>query len=200
MNNKTDQGYHISKGANDVYWILNDGNYFIQNLSLELEEAKLKAKQIVGEEVPVSIWHRKKHSTWIDYPKQQDDHIKTHFSYLHKIEFDALKSDCDARNYVGEIGKELIIELTLLHRSCFETQWGISFAFKFKDSNNNRFIYFGTSNKILDAFKNVGDAHTVQSLVKKQYLNEYLDRLSVVPYKINQITKLKIINKTKEVA
>ena len=32
---------------------------------------------------------------------------------------------------------------------------------------------------------------------KKQYLNEYLDRLSVVPYKINQITKLKIINNQK---
>ena len=98
---------------------------------------------------------------------------------------------------MGEIGKELTVQLTLLHRSCFETQWGISFAFKFKDSNNNRFIYFGTSNKILNAFKNTGDTHTVQSLVKKQYLNEYLDRLSVVPYKINQITKLKIINNQK---
>jgi hypothetical protein len=36
----SDQGYHISKGADDIYWILNDGDFFIQNLSKDLDIAK----------------------------------------------------------------------------------------------------------------------------------------------------------------
>jgi len=196
MINKTFEGYHISKGADDIYWILNKGNDFIQNLSLDLETAQLKANEMVGEEVPVSIWHRTK-SRWVEYPKQQDAHVKSHFNYLEKIKFDELKMDCDARNYVGEVGQQITVELTLLRRSCFENDWGISFAFKFKDKDNNRFIYFGSSKKVLDAFKDPYDVATVQALVKRQYINEYLDRLSVVPYKVNQITKLKIINNNK---
>jgi len=193
MINKTFEGYHISKGADDIYWILNKGNDFIQNLSLDLETAQLKANEMVGEEVPVSIWHRTK-SRWVAYPVQQDAHVTSYYSYLNKIKFDELKIDCDARNYVGEVGQTITVELTLLHQSSFENEWGISFAFRFKDKDNNRFIYFGSSDKVFKAFENSGDVATVQALVKRQYINEYLDRLSVVPYKMNQITKLKIIN------
>jgi len=195
MINKTFEGYHISKGADDHYYILNQGNNFIQNLSLDLDKAKAKAKEMVGEEVPVDIWHREK-SRWVEfeYPKQQDEHVKSYFDYIEEIKFNELKMDCDARNYVGEVGQQITVELTLLRRSSFENDWGISFVFKFKDKDNNRFIYFGSSQKVFDAFKNLGDVATVQALVKRQYINEYLDRLSVVPYKINQITKLKIIN------
>ena len=50
--------YHISKGAEGIFYILNDGDTFVKNLSKDLEEAKIEAKKIVGENVDVSIWTR----------------------------------------------------------------------------------------------------------------------------------------------
>ena len=51
-------GYHISVGAEGVFYILNDGNTFIKNLSKDLEASKIQAKNIVGKDVDVSIWTR----------------------------------------------------------------------------------------------------------------------------------------------
>ena len=51
-------GYHISKGTDSVFYILNDGDTFVKNLSKDLETAKIEAKKIVGENVDVSIWTR----------------------------------------------------------------------------------------------------------------------------------------------
>ena len=51
--------YHISKGAYSIYYILNNGEDFIKNLSTDLKQAKQIAKEIVGSDVPVNIWCRK---------------------------------------------------------------------------------------------------------------------------------------------
>ena len=51
-------GYHISKGADSIFYILNDGENFVKNLSTDFETAKIEAKKIVGENVDVSIWTR----------------------------------------------------------------------------------------------------------------------------------------------
>ena len=36
-------GYHISKGAEGIFYILNDGKTYISKLSTDLKEAKVKA-------------------------------------------------------------------------------------------------------------------------------------------------------------
>ena len=56
--NNIPSGFHISKGTDSVFYILNDGNTFIKNLSKDLEESKIQAKNIVGKDVDVSIWTR----------------------------------------------------------------------------------------------------------------------------------------------
>ena len=46
-------GYHISKGTDSVFYILNDGDTFVKNLSKDLETAKIEAKKIVGNEASI---------------------------------------------------------------------------------------------------------------------------------------------------
>ena len=53
-------GYHISKGADRIFYILNDGEEYIRKLSTDLKEAKVKAKNYVGYDVPINIWTRDK--------------------------------------------------------------------------------------------------------------------------------------------
>ena len=55
MKNKI-QDYHISKGADSHFYILNNGDFFVQNLSTDLDKAISKAKKITGKDVPVDIW------------------------------------------------------------------------------------------------------------------------------------------------
>ena len=42
-------GYHISKGATNDFYILNDGEIFIRNLSKNLSDAKSKAEKLIKE-------------------------------------------------------------------------------------------------------------------------------------------------------
>ena len=52
-------GYHISKGADDIYWILNEGEDYKGKLSTDLNKAKAKAEEKIGYVPDVVIWHRK---------------------------------------------------------------------------------------------------------------------------------------------
>ena len=63
MKNKI-QDYHISKGADSHFYILNNGDFFVQNLSTDLDKAISKAKKITGKDVPVDIWLRTNKTTF----------------------------------------------------------------------------------------------------------------------------------------
>ena len=192
MKNKV-QDYHISKGADSHFFILNDGESFVQNLSTDLDKAIFKAKEITGKEVPVDIWLRS-HKKTFEYeakPQQHNSHVYSYEKYLGDIEFKKNKNICDARDYLGSVGSEYEIELELIKDFCFEGAYGLTWCLTFKDTNDWRYIYFGSSKEI-DNFKKVGDKCLVRFEIKKQYINNYKE---FIPYKINQITKIKVLNK-----
>ena len=182
--------YHISKGADDIYYILNCGVDYIQNLSLDLETAKFKAKNIIGSEVPVDIWFRKK---WLEKHKpNQDSHIKSYENYLQKLAFEKDKLNCEARQFVGNINDKIETELELTTRFDFQNDWyGISSICYFKDSNDNRYKYFGSC-RSLRYFKNEGNKYLVSFKIKNHHFEDkYYKVDGVVPYKLNLIKQLK---------
>lgn len=188
----SNQGYHISKGADDIYWILNDGEIFVKNLSTDLDTAKIKAKEKLGFVPPVSIWHRQKFTYSKTEYREPDwllfnHHITTYKTHLERVKFLSAKKDCESRQYVGSVGDVLELELILTDLFSFKSDYGSCNCYKFKDSNNNRFIYFGNSGQ-LDCFRDVGDKFKVTFEVKRQYEDLSHD---VVPYKLNHITKVK---------
>ena len=81
--------YHISKGAYSIYYILNNGEDFIKNLSTDLKQAKQIAKEIVGNDVPVNIWCRKSwnidNKKYLESLVQLDQHIIDHKSHLDSL-------------------------------------------------------------------------------------------------------------------
>lgn len=56
--NNIPSGFHISKGTDSVFYILNDGIKFIKNLSKDLQTAKIEAEKIAGKKVEVIYWTR----------------------------------------------------------------------------------------------------------------------------------------------
>jgi hypothetical protein len=192
MKSNQNLGYHISMGANSQYYILNDGDNFVKNLSLDLEQAKIAAKEKIGFVPPLDIWLRPKYVTPIYAPHTPDwllfnDHITKYNIHLENVAFNVSKKDCESSQYVGNVGEVLNIELMLTDIFNFDGEYGVSSCYKFKDNDNNRFIYFGTS-KQLDCFKNSGDKFVISFEIKRQFIDENHD---VAPYKINQITKVK---------
>ena len=189
----TEQSYHISMGADAKMYILNCGEDYVKNLSTDLEIAKIKAKEYLeGDKVNVDIWLRTKYVSPVYIPHTPDwllfnDHITKYNIHLENIAFNISKKDCESSQYVGNVGDVLEMELKLTETFNFESEYGFCSCYKFKDSNNNRFIYFGTSRQ-LNTFKNSGDKFVISFEIKKQFIDENKD---VVPFKINQITKVK---------
>jgi len=199
LNVNIPSGYHISKGATNDFYILNDGEIFIRNLSKNLSEAKSKAVKLIkendpdyfkdGYELTVNIWNRNSWSQeqrpkWL--PKQ-DSHIEDYFSHINKLEHEKKLKSVSHREYVGNVGDTIELELEMLDSFSFATEWGGSWCFKFKDSKDNRFIYFGTTSQ-LNNFKENGDKFVIEFQIKKQFIDEKYD---VAPYKLNQIEKPK---------
>jgi hypothetical protein len=195
MKNKI-QDYHISKGADSHFYILNDGDFFVQNLSTDLDKAISKAKKITGKDVPVDIWLRTRQSVfhYEEKPKQHNAHIIAHQSYLDSLIDEKHRAECQARDYLGSVGDEYEKQLELIKEFTFEGAYGITWCLKFKDINDWRYIYFGTSKEI-DNFKKIGDKCLVRFEIKKQDIDKYLDNDSRYPYKINHITKIKVLHK-----
>ena len=57
------QGYHILKGKDDIFWILNHDEDFIKNLSIDKEQAITKAKEFLRsinepDDIKISVWYR----------------------------------------------------------------------------------------------------------------------------------------------
>ena len=190
-------GLHISKGANGVYYILNDSDIYLGKLSTNLDKAKKKAKEKVGRDVPVKIWLRFVQSSrsYLEFDPlkekliQHDAHIFTHQSYLKKIEFEKHKKTIQDKyskfSHVGNVGDKLDLELTITKIFTYPIYTEFSdraicgYCHKFTDKNNNKLIYFGASKAFVEKYKTendsirdreiykVGDKITVKATIKQ---------------------------------
>ena len=179
-------GYHISKGAEGIFYILNDGKTYISKLSTDLKEAKIKAKNYVGFNVPVNIWYRNSWERYTSIPKQQDQHIIDHQDYLAKLEYEANKTKYEKYFHIGTIGKKLNLELTITEIYSFSGEYGICFVHRFKDKNDNQLIYFGNSKYLVeykgDSKFQIGNKITVEATIKNhiQDKTDFLMPLTVI--------------------
>jgi hypothetical protein len=195
----SNQGYHISKGADNVFYILNDGETYLCKLSKDLSKAKKIATDKIkqhdpdffeaGNELIVNIWNRKSWSKeqkpkWLPI---QESHISAYYKYIYKLKFEENLKLVSHRKYVGNVGDVIELELEMIDSFSFSTEWGGSWCYKFKDSKDNRFVYFGTSSQ-LSNFKENGDKSIIKFQIKKQFIDEKYD---IAPYKLNQIEKPK---------
>jgi len=189
-----EKSYHISKGADDVYWILNCGESFVKNLSKDFDTAVAKAKEYIGDnqDIPVDVWHRaKQYFNTEKKPLQHNAHVDSYYEYLYQLEFESKKIECEARQFVGEVGDILEMQLELIETFSFESDYGYCSCYRFKDQNGNRFVYFGTSQEA-NCFQNAGDKHTISFQIKRQFIDQqHYEKDGVVPFKVNQITKIK---------
>jgi len=150
--------YHISKGAYSIYYILNNGEDFIKNLSTDLKQAKQIAKEIVGNDVPVNIWCRKSwnidNKKYLESLVQLDQHIIDHKSHLDSIEVAQRQKEIEAKyskfSHLGQLGEQINLELTITEIFSFDGDYGLCFVHKFKDKNNNQVIYFGNTKELVD--------------------------------------------------
>ena len=179
-------GYHISKGAEGIFYILNDGKTYISKLSTDLKEAKIKAKNYVGFNVPVNIWYRNSWERYTSIPKQQDQHIIDHQDYLAKLEYEAKKTKYAKYSHIGTIGKKFNLELTITEIYSFSGEYGICFVHRFKDKNDNQLIYFGNSKYLVeykgDSKFQIGNKITVEATIKNhiQDKTDFLMPLTVI--------------------
>ena len=180
--------YHVSKGADDIYYILNNGMEYIQNLSTDLDVALIKAKNIIGSEVPLDIWYRKK---WLEFKPQQDQHVEDHYAYIAKLNYAKDKVQCESRKFIGTINEKLICDLECTLTYDVESQWGLSRVVYLKDADGNRFKYFGTAKAVWN-FKKIGDKAKIEFVIKEhKFEDKYFKFDGVVPYNLNMITKIK---------
>lgn len=196
--------YHISKGADDHYYILNCGTAFIKTLSTDLETAKIKAKSIVGSDVPVDVWHRKK-SFDSDWKPQQDAHVVSYEQYLFKLERAEIEKECNAREYVGQVGETLIKKLSMYDCQTAQSSWGEFNIIILEDLQKNRYIYLGNA-KCFNKMEAEKTVMTFEFEIKNQYIHDkYLENTArrkgksiEIPYKMNQICRPKYLREGNE--
>ena len=217
LNVNIPSGYHLSKGATNDFYILNDGETFIRNLSKNLSEAKSKAVKLIekndpdyfkdGYELTVNIWNRfewkiEKKPKWIPF---QDDHINAHNQYFAKIKKEKAIEAAKAKySFVGEVGDILDLELTITEIFEFNGNYGVCMVHKFKDADDNSLIYFGNSKELnseYDSKFKVGDKITVTATIKRHTKSEkdvaWTDGFDSVLKPVTVITRPKI-NKLKK--
>ena len=156
----TEQGYHISMGADSQYYILNNGEDFIKNLSLNLEQAKIVAKEKIGFVPPIDIWLRPKYVTPVYIPYTPDwlimtSHVIDHKKHLEFLKEKELKDAGAKQSHIGTVEEKIEnLELTItdIFTYVVDNPNGypiITFGHKFEDKNNNHLIYFGNSKQFV---------------------------------------------------
>ena len=190
-------GYHISKGALGIFYILNDGDRFVKKLSTSLKEAKSKARDIVGRDVPVDVWYRYPYSSsrsFISNKEQidiyHDEHIKDYFIDIENTKHQKHIEEAKAKySHVGDVGDILDLELTITEIFGFDSKYGYCLAHKFEDSNGNTLIYFGNSKELCEDYDSkfkVKDKITITAEIKRHtkdqrtYVDEYMEVLKPV--------------------
>jgi len=181
-------GYHISKGADDIYWILNEGEEYKGKLSTDLNKAKAKAEEKIGYVPDVVIWHRRslEKFTYTAPPKQLDDHISTYQFHIDQIKFDEYKKSIKDKyskfSHIANVGDKVNLELTITEIFNYpiyiegRLNAVMGYGHKFVDKNNNKLIYFGNSKQFLQEVEDsynlkeiykVGDKISVKATVKE---------------------------------
>jgi hypothetical protein len=166
-------GYHISKGADDIYWILNEGEDYKGKLSTDLNKAKAKAEEKIGYVPDVVIWHRRSWEkfTLVKTPVYLEQHVLDYFSNIEKLETaKKIKEAKDKYSYVGDVGDILDLELTITKIFGFDSNYGYCLAHKFKDADNNSLIYFGNSKQLCNNYDSKfkeGDKITITAEIKR---------------------------------
>jgi hypothetical protein len=68
-----------------------------------------------------------------------------------------------SNEYVGSVGDKLLVEVTVLKRNTFETDFGTTFLFILADAAGNSLVWFASNNTL-----NVGETVTLKGTVKAQ--------------------------------
>tara|TARA_A100001037_G_C14950791_1_gene544893 strand:- start:195 stop:836 length:642 start_codon:yes stop_codon:yes gene_type:complete len=180
-------GYHISKGADNVFYILNDGEDYLGKLSTDLSTAKKIAIQRIStlnpdyfknNKLTIKVWNRQKHFTerkkYFDNLTQYDQHITDHQLHLDSREIaerqKKIKDKYSKFSHLGELGKQITLELTITKIFSYVGDYGLTFVHKFKDNNGNQVIYFGHSKQLVDKTAKAkfqeGNKITITGIVK----------------------------------
>ena len=175
LNTNIPSGYHISKGSESKFFILNDGELYCGKLSTNLDKAKKIAKEKLGFSVPVKIWYRFGIQKTQIYVRNldQDSHVQDHFAFLNeqenKIRIENKKQELTKKystfSHISNVGDKVDLELTITEIFTYPIYTDYSdfpitgYGHKFTDQNNNQVIYFGNSKTFVEKYKEmVGDS------------------------------------------
>lgn len=86
---------------------------------------------------------------WVDFEK-----------YNEKVR----EQQLEKTDYVSEVGQRIELELKLIQKFPFETQWGLNFVYLFQDTKGNR-LAWKTSKSLLDVWP-VEEARHVKATIK----------------------------------
>jgi len=175
--------YHISKGANNVFWILNDGENYLRKLSTNYKTAKKLAVDLIkendpdffndGNELITFIWNRDGWEKSIKSDKEiyHFQHIVSYFIEQEKIETEKNIAEAKAKySHVGDVGDILDLKLKITKIFGFDSNYGYCLAHKFEDADGNSLIYFGNSKQLCNDFDskfNEGDTISITAEVKR---------------------------------
>ena len=156
-------GYHISKGADNVFYILNDGEDYLGKLSTDLSTAKKIAIQRIStlnpdyfknNKLTIKVWNRQKYYTERKNLLQYDQHIIDNQSHLNSLKFAEIQKQIKDKyskfSYLGEVGEQITLELTITKIFSYSGDYGLTFVHKFQDNNGNQVIYFGHSKQLVN--------------------------------------------------
>ena len=175
LNTNIPSGYHISKGSESKFFILNNGEDYCGKLSTDLDKAKKIAKEKLGYNVPVKIWYRFGWQKTEIYVANLDhnSHVQDHFAFLNeqenKIRIENKKQELTKKystfSHISNVGDKVDLELTITEIFTYPIYTDYSdfpitgYGHKFTDQNNNQVIYFGNSKTFVEKFKEmVGDS------------------------------------------
>ena len=132
-NPKIPYSYHISKGADNVFFILNDGEDYLRKLSTDYDTAKKLAVKLIKENDPdffkdgnklnTYIWNRDKWNVSKNLKPIEiysHQHILDHYSHIKKVKTEKSIAEAKAKySFVGDVGDILDLELTITEISLF---------------------------------------------------------------------------------
>lgn len=179
-------GYHISKGADNVFYILNDGQDYLGKLSTDLSTAKKIAIQRIttlnpdyfkNNKLTIKVWNRQKYFTdrkkYFDNLIQLDQHIEDHKSHLHSLKIAQIQKEIEAKyskfSHLGKVGEQITLDVTITKIFSYVGDYGLTFVHKFEDNNGNQVIYFGHSKQLIDKAEprfQEGNKITITGIVK----------------------------------
>jgi hypothetical protein len=177
------QGYHISKGKDDIFWILNHDEDFIKNLSIDKEQAITKAKEFLRsinepDDIKISVWYRDYESgerLEFNFPKYINYYDKHWFYFLYlERQQEAKNAKLEQLKHIGNINDKVELELTITDMFSYKIHLEHTFlpifqtCYKFSDSDNNRFIYFGTI-ELGQKFDNIKIKATIKQHTTDKY-------------------------------